>query len=134
VRIEIGPKDVANNSVALARRDVPGKAGKSFVPQDGLAERIASVMVEIHASLHAQAETFLKGNIKEANSYAELKEAVQDGWALVPLLDDPSVDAKIKEDLQATNRNYPLEQTEGDWTCVVTGQKVRERALVGKAY
>jgi prolyl-tRNA synthetase len=134
VRIEIGPKDVANNSVALARRDVPGKAGKSFVPQDGLAERIASVMVEIHASLHAQAESFLKGNIKEANSYAALKEAVQDGWALVPLLDDPSVDAKIKEDLQATNRNYPLEQTEGDWTCVVTGQKVRERALVGKAY
>ncbi len=134
VRVEIGPKDVANNSVALARRDVPGKAGKAFVPQDGLTERITTLMVEIHTSLHAQADAFLKGNIKEVNTYAELKEAVQDGWALVPLLDDPAVDAKIKEDLQATNRNYPLDQTEGEWTCVVTGQKVKERALVGKAY
>ena len=91
-------------------------------------------MVEIHTSLHAQADAFLKGNIREVNTYAELKDAVQDGWALAPLLDDPAVDAKIKEDLQATNRNFPLGQAEGEWTCVVTGEKVRERALVGKAY
>jgi prolyl-tRNA synthetase len=35
IRLEIGPKDVAKNSVALARRDIPGKAGKEFVPQEG---------------------------------------------------------------------------------------------------
>ena len=33
LRIEIGPKDVEKGSVAFARRDMPGKAGKSFVPQ-----------------------------------------------------------------------------------------------------
>lgn len=134
VRVEIGPKDVEKNSVALARRDMPGKAGKSFVPQDGLAERIRTLMDEIHASLLGQADAFLKSNIREVDSYAALKDAVQDGWALVPLTDDPAIDAKIKEDLQATNRNYPYDQAEGEWTCVVTGQKVSERALVGKAY
>lgn len=134
VRVEIGPKDVEKNSVALARRDMPGKAGKSFVPQDGLAERIKTLMDEIHASLLGQADAFLKSNIREVDSYAALKDAVQDGWALVPLTDDPAIDAKIKEDLQATNRNYPYDQAEGEWTCVVTGQKVSERALVGKAY
>jgi prolyl-tRNA synthetase len=134
VRVEIGPKDVEKNSVALARRDVPGKAGKVFVPQDGLVERIKTLMDEIHASLLGQADAFLKSNIREVDSYAALKDAVQDGWALVPLTDDPAVDAKIKEDMQATNRNYPYDQAPGEWTCVVTGQKVTERALVSKAY
>ncbi len=134
VRVEIGPKDVEKNSVALARRDVPGKVGKIFVPQEGLAERVKTLMDEIHASLLGQADAFLKSNIHEVDSYAALKDAVQDGWALVPLTDDPAVDAKIKEDMQATNRNYPYDQTPGEWTCVVTGQKVTERALVSKAY
>jgi prolyl-tRNA synthetase len=134
VRVEIGPKDVANNSVALARRDVPGKAGKSFVPQDGLAERIASLNDEIHTSLLRQAETFLHGNIRECATFDEVREAVKDGWALAPLADAPAVDARLKEELQVTNRNYPFQQVEGEWECVVTGEPVRERALIGKAY
>jgi prolyl-tRNA synthetase len=134
VRVEIGPKDVEKNSVALARRDRPGKAGKSFVSQDGLVEAIRTLMEEIHTSLHSQAEAHLMGNIREANTYAEMKEAVQDGWALVPLLDDPAVDAKLKEELQVTNRNFPLEQAPGEWKCVITGETVHERALVGKSY
>jgi prolyl-tRNA synthetase len=120
--------------VALARRDRPGKAGKSFVSQDGLVEAIRTLMEEIHTSLHSQAEAHLMGNIREANTYAEMKEAVQDGWALVPLLDDPAVDAKLKEELQVTNRNFPLEQAPGEWKCVITGETVHERALVGKSY
>src|SRR4030066_1205423 len=43
LRIEIGPKDVAKGTVALARRDLPGKAGKSFVPQAGLSDIVTSV-------------------------------------------------------------------------------------------
>jgi prolyl-tRNA synthetase len=134
VRVEIGSKDVANNSVALARRDIPGKAGKMFVPQDGLDERIKLLLNEIQASLLQQAKTFLHSNIRECNTWDEVREAVQDGWALAPLVDDPAVDAKIKDEMQATNRNFPLGQAEGEWKCVVTGQTVRERALIGKAY
>ena len=40
VRVEVGPKDVEKGSVAVARRDTPGKAGKSFVPQAGLTEHL----------------------------------------------------------------------------------------------
>ena len=40
VRMEIGPKDVQNNSAALARRDVPGREGKQFVPQDGIVSAV----------------------------------------------------------------------------------------------
>ncbi|MBX7213898.1 MAG: proline--tRNA ligase [Thermoflexales bacterium] len=134
VRVEIGPKDVANNSVALARRDIPGKAGKSFTPQDGLPEKIKALFEDIHNSLLRQAEAFQKANIREANTWDELKAAVQDGWALTPLLDDPAVDARLKEELQVTNRNFPFDQEPGEWTCVVTGKPVTERALVARAY
>jgi len=133
-RIEVGPKDVANNSVALARRDMPGKAGKSFVPQDGLAERLRALFDDIQASLYQQAENFQRANIREVNTYDELKEATQDGWALAPIADDPAVDAQLKDELQVTNRNFPFDQPDGEWRCVVTGRPVRERALVGKAY
>lgn len=134
VRVEIGPKDVANHSVAMARRDVPGKAGKSFVPQVGLSERIITVLSEIQAELLKQATAFRDANIREVNSYDELKAAVEDGFALAPVIDDPEVDARIKDETKATNRCFPLEQAAGEWKCIITGKPVRERALFGKAY
>lgn len=134
VRVEIGPKDVANHSVALARRDMPGKAGKAFVSQDGLAERIHALLPEIHASLLQQAEAFQNSNIRECFTWDEVKEAVQDGWALAPLEDNPRNDERIREELTAKSLNFPLDQPEGEWACVVSGSKVRERALIGKSY
>jgi prolyl-tRNA synthetase len=134
VRVEIGPKDVANRSVVLARRDMPGKAGKSFVPQEGLVQRIQALLADVHASLLKLATEFRDANIREVNTYEELKEAVEDGWALAPVVDDPKVDARIKEETKATNRNFPLGQADGEWKCIITGTPVRERALFGKAY
>ena len=49
-RIEIGPKDVQKNSVALARRDKPGRKGKSFVPQAGLLEAVQSLLATIQSA------------------------------------------------------------------------------------
>jgi prolyl-tRNA synthetase len=134
LRVEIGPKDVANKSVALARRDVPGRAGKSFVSQDGLSQSVHVLLDQIQAGLLKQATDFRDANIREVNSYDDLKAAVEDGFALAPVVDDPEVDAKIKEDTKATNRCFPLHQVQGEWQCVVTGKPVRERALFAKAY
>jgi len=134
LRVEIGPRDVASNSVALGRRDMPGKAGKSFVPQAGLSDKVKTVLADIHTSLLSQAEQFQNANIREVNTYAELKAAVEDGFALAPVVDDPKVDAQIKDETKATNRIFPLQQAEGEWTCILTGRPVRERALFGKAY
>jgi prolyl-tRNA synthetase len=134
VRVEIGPKDVANRSVALARRDIPGKVGKSFVTQDGLTARIHQLLDEIQAALLKQAADFRDTNIHEVTSYEELKDVVEDGFALAPVVDDPQVDAKVKEETRATNRCFPLQQAAGEWKCIITGKPVRERALFGRAY
>ena len=113
---------------------MPGKAGKSFVPQAGLPDKVKTVLADIHTSLLSQAEQFQNANIREVDTYAELKEAVEDGFALAPVVDDPKVDAQIKDETKATNRIFPLQQAEGEWKCILTGRPVRERALFGKAY
>ena len=58
LRLEVGPKDVAKGTVALARRDRPGKEGRSFVPQEGLERAVAEMLEEIQRSLHRRALTF----------------------------------------------------------------------------
>src|SRR5258706_11535702 len=69
VRVEIGPKDVEKNSVALARRDRPGKEGKSFVSQTDLASTVSGLLVEIQASLLKRATEFRDANIHEPKDY-----------------------------------------------------------------
>ncbi len=50
-RVEIGPRDLEKNSVALARRDILGREGKQFVSQQGLAATISDLLEEIQQNL-----------------------------------------------------------------------------------
>src|SRR5580692_8229641 len=52
LRLELGPKDVAKGSVVLARRDRPGREGKTFVPQEGIAGAVTQLLAEIQQSLY----------------------------------------------------------------------------------
>jgi prolyl-tRNA synthetase len=82
--LEIGPKDVANNSVALARRDIPGREGKSFVPQDCIASTVATMLETIQANMLAKATQFRDENIHEPEDYEAFKEVIAaDGWCYV---------------------------------------------------
>src|SRR5512139_113 len=81
VRVEVGPKDVEKGSVALARRDVAGREGKSFVPQAGLAATISGLLSDIHTSMLKRATEYRDANIHEPRTYDELKEVVANGWA-----------------------------------------------------
>ena len=58
LRVEIGPKDVAKGSVVLARRDKPGREGKTFVSQEGIAESVQQLLVEIQKALFDRALAF----------------------------------------------------------------------------
>jgi prolyl-tRNA synthetase len=69
LRIEIGPKDLEKGSVALARRDVPGRDGKSFVPQTSLAATVSGILTEIQGSMLARATKFRDANIFQPNTY-----------------------------------------------------------------
>ena len=134
LRIEIGPKDVEKNSVALARRDRPGKAGKSFVPQEGLDLVVADMLKDIQASMLASATEFRDSHITEVKDYPELTAAVENGWALAWWCGSAECENKVKEDTKATTRCLPLEQPSGSGTCAVCGAPASEKVYFARAY
>ncbi|MCC6616345.1 MAG: proline--tRNA ligase [Anaerolineae bacterium] len=135
VRLEVGPKDVANNVVVAARRDVPGRDGKRTLPQEGLAASVSALLDEIHNGLLAQATTFRDANIHDVSTYDELKQVVEaGGFARGWWEEDPENEKRIKAETQATHRCYPLEQPGGEGESFLTGRKAKRVALFAKAY
>jgi prolyl-tRNA synthetase len=134
VRVEIGPRDVANGTVALARRDKPGREGKSFEKQDGLDKTIANLLDDIHASMYQRALSFRNENTFQPKDYESFKDAVKTGWADVWWCCETACELQIKEDTKATSRNIPLEQPGGEGICVHCGKPASERAIFSRAY
>ena len=134
LRIELGPKDVAKGSVVLARRDRPGKEGKSFVPQQGIAVAVSQLLVEIQKALYDRALEFRKSRTVEPADYGEFKKSVESGFAFAWWCGSSSCEEKIKEETKATMRCIPLEQPGGTGKCVYCGQPAQEKAIFARAY
>jgi len=134
LRMEIGPKDVEKGSVALARRDIPGREGKSFVPQANIAAQVGEMLETIQKSLLQKAQNFRDSHIVEVQDYAALQEAVANNWANAWWCGSKECEAKVKEDTKATTRNIPLEQPGGTGRCVVCGAEAHEKVNFAKAY
>jgi prolyl-tRNA synthetase len=134
VRIEIGPKDIEKGSVALARRDKPGREGKSFVPQTGLTAVVADLLVDIQKSLLERASLFRDSHIFDPKDYEELKQVVQNGWAFSYWCESAECEAKIKEDTKATTRCMPLGQSGEKGKCIVCGNTAQQKVYFARAY
>jgi len=134
VRVEIGPKDVEKGSVALARRDKPGKEGKSFVQQAGLDSTVKNLLVEIQDALLKRAIEYRDANIHDPKDYEELKKVVQDGWAFSYWCESRECETKVKEEAKATTRNIPFDQPEKEGKCIVCGKPSKRKVYFARAY
>lgn len=136
IRIEIGPKDVEKNQVVLARRDVPGKEGKAFVPQAALSEQIFRLLSEIQQNMFDKALQFRIDNTSEPATYAEFKEAVLEGFTDVYWCGGAECEQQIKADTKATNRCLPLDQSNASagGRCICCGNEASKRAIFARAY
>ncbi|MBP6178457.1 MAG: proline--tRNA ligase [Anaerolineales bacterium] len=134
VRVEIGPKDVEKGTVALARRDKPGREGKSFVSQAGLDSAVSGLLVDIQASLLKRATEYRDANIVDVKTYDELKEVVKDKWAFAYWCESRECETKVKEENKATTRNIPFDQPKEEGTCVVCGKPSKRKVYFAKAY
>jgi prolyl-tRNA synthetase len=135
VRLELGPKDIEKNSVVAARRDVPGRDGKQFLSQDGLAVSVNALLNEIQANLLVQARAFRDANIHDVKSYDELKQVIENGgWARGYWAGSPEDEARIKTETGATHRCFPFDQPGQGGVCLMTGQQAEKVALFAKAY
>ena len=134
LRLEIGPKDVEKNSVMAARRDIPGKPGKSFLSQDNLADQVRDLLDTIQNGILDKAEKFRDANIHEANTYDDLKSIVENGWAEAWWCGSAECEAKIKADTKATTRCMNFEHQHGHGKCVCCGADADKKIYFSKAY
>jgi prolyl-tRNA synthetase len=134
LRIEVGPKDVENGTVALARRDIPGKEGRSFVSQENLNLQVQDLLEEIQRSLYEKAVKFRAANIHEPGTYEDLKEIVSHGWAYAWWCGDPECEQQIKADTKATTRCIPLEGSQEEGRCIYCGKAAVDKVHFARAY
>ncbi len=134
LRIEIGPKDVAKGTVVLARRDKPGKEGKSFVPQTGLPVAAAEALDSIQKALYDRALSFRESHTSDPAAYGDFRAAVEKGFAYSFWCGSADCEQRIKDDTKATLRNIPVDQPEDSGSCICCGQPARKRAYFAKAY
>jgi len=141
LRMELGPKDVAKASVVLARRDRPGKEGKLFVAQQGIAVPVMQMLEEVQKSLYDRALAFRKANTSEPAGYEAFKGAVEKGFAYAWWCGSAECEAKIKEETKATMRCIPLDPTlggassaAGSGKCIYCGQPANQRGIFARAY
>ena len=134
LRIEIGPKDVQKGTLAFARRDIPGKAGKTFVQHTQLEAQVAEALQSIQASIFERALAFRRAHTFDPKDYEELKSALEKGWAFAWWCGDAECEAKVKDETKATTRCIPLEQEPGKGVCIVCGKSATEKVIFGRAY
>jgi prolyl-tRNA synthetase len=134
LRIEIGPKDVQKGTLAFARRDILGKAGKTFVQQEQLEPQVAEALQSIQATLYERALAFRRAHTFEPKDYAELKSVVENGWAYSWWCGNSECEAQVKDETKATTRCIPLEQEPGQGVCIVCGKPATEKAIFSRAY
>ena len=135
VRIALGPRDLENKTLELARRDTLTK--ESFQWEDmPIAEKIGWLLDEIQEGIYQKAFDFRKDNTTEVNSWEEFKQVLEEkaGFLSAHWDGTSETEDKIKELTKATIRCIPLDQVQEAGTCVYSGKPSTGRVLFAKAY
>lgn len=133
VRIEIGPRDIENGVITVARRDKTD--GKFTLPIDSAAEEVTKLLADIHNNMYQKALAFRDSHIKQADNMQQLEQIVNDGnFALTMWCGDRACEDTIKEKMQASSRNMPFDQTPVGDKCVCCGKKAVKKIYFGRAY
>lgn len=133
VRIAVGPRDLENNSMEIARRDT---GEKMTISMEGAADNIDQLLQEIQASMLANARSFRDQNITTVENYEEFKTVLESkGGFIAAHWDGTSeTEEKVKNETKATIRCIPFDQIKEEGTCMVTGKPSQGRVLFAKAY
>lgn len=133
VRLEVGPKDMENNQVVLARRD---NGEKVIVSMDELETKISALLDEIHHSMFEKARTNREEKTHPAINMEQFKDIVENKTGFVKSMwcGDRACEEKIKEITGATSRCMPFEQEHISDTCVCCGKKADKLVYWGRAY
>lgn len=133
LRLEIGPKDMAQGQVMLVRRDT---GEKMAVKEENLVEAVKELLDNIQENLFTRAKKFLEENIRETSDYNEFKKIIEKQRGLIKTYWCGSKDCedKIKEETKASIRCIPFEQEEASGKCIYCGKKSSTLVYFARAY
>ncbi|MDG4716456.1 proline--tRNA ligase [Winogradskyella marincola] len=133
LRIAIGPKDLENETVELARRDT---FTKEIVALDRINVVVKDLLEEIQNSLFNKALDFRNSHITEVDTFDEFKAVLESKGGFISAHWDGTIETeqKIKDLTKATIRCIPLENKKEEGKCVFTGNLSTQRVLFAKAY
>lgn len=143
IRLEIGPRDIANNLISVARRD---REHRAFVQQsrEEFLATVTSQLDEIHDSMYQKALSFRDQHMKKIDDKEEFysfftpkhhdKPEIHGGFALSHWSGEESVEEKIKQDLNVTIRCIPVDFPEEEGKCIISGKKSSKRVVFAKSY
>ena len=132
IRIAIGPRDLENNTVELARRD---DLSKEFVATEHLVGHVQQTLADMQTKLYEKAKEFTHLNTRTANNIEELKSILDEDGGFVEGYwnGDAETEQKIKDLTKATIRCIPL----GDHAtgkCILTGEEGAQKVVFASAY
>ena len=139
IRLEIGPRDIENNSVFMARRDKSTK-DKQSIGLQSFIEQVTTILDQIQLELFNRAKVFMDIHTFEVNSLEEFNKFftednnISGGFVTCYAVDDLVIEDFIKP-LKVTARCIPLEQADNaSGVCIFTGKIVNKRMVFAKAY
>ena len=142
LRIEVGPRDIANNAVFVARRDQPPRSKVSYKIDEFVA-KAPEILADMQSNLLKRALDYRTEHTRKIDSLDEFlawftpknpdKPEIHGGFALSHWVDDPSVQAKLAE-LKVTVRCIPLDDDKEPGKCIFTGRPSPRRVVFGKSY
>ncbi len=133
LRIAMGPRDLDNGTVELARRDT---REKQTLPIEQVVTRVPTLLDEIQKGIYKKALDFRNSHLTDANTYEEMKEVLDGKGGFVRAHWDGTTETEgtIKEETKATIRCIPLDSPDEGGKCIRTGKPSSRRVLFARAY
>jgi prolyl-tRNA synthetase len=133
VRIAVGPRDLENNQVEIARRDTKEK---TTVSMDGITATVSQLLLDIQSNLFERAKKYRDEHITKVDRWEDFisKLDTKAGFVSAHWDGTPETEDKIKEMTKATIRCIPLNNEQEAGICILTGNPSTQRVLFARAY
>jgi prolyl-tRNA synthetase len=133
VRLAIGPRDLENNTIEVARRD---NLTKETIPIDKVYEYIPKLLDEIQSNIYNKALNFRKENTFYVDKWGDFMKVLDNPGGFIMAHWDGTVETeeKIKEETKATIRCIPFDSPEESGKCIYSGKPSNRRVLFARSY
>jgi prolyl-tRNA synthetase len=133
VRLAIGARDLQNNTIEVARRDM---LTKETIQIEKVNEHIPALLDEIQANIFQKALKFRQENTFYVDKWSDFVSTLdtQGGFIMAHWDGTAETEERIKEETKATIRCIPFDAAEEDGKCVYSGKPSKQRVLFARAY